>query len=139
MRACPTSLSPWRVAAAAGLLLLAGCATALHRPEGSNATAANRTIAPSTALAADSPMPAAVVVQSADFSLRAGQEGFQTEVRNGTLLYCWTDASIGTRLPTRKCLDEAQLKLRIQQAQRQREAMHHSLAGPRCPPQINCG
>ncbi len=139
MRTYPTSFNrPW-VAAAAALLLVAGCATALHRPAGSNSATPTRTIAPSTALAADSPMPATMVIQSADFSLRAAREGFQTEVRNGTLLYCWTDTTIGTRLPTRKCLDAAQLKLRLQQAERQREAMHHSLAGPRCPPQIDCG
>ena len=122
--------------AAAALLVLAGCASNAHRAEGSSAATSD--IVPSTALAADSPMAGATVVQSADLTLKATQEGFHTEVRNGQLLYCWTDQSLGTRIPTRKCLNAVQLKLRLQREERQRQQMQHSLAGPACPAGIAC-
>jgi hypothetical protein len=129
------SVSLWRGAILTAAILAAGCAS--NGPRASSGMTADA-IAPSTALAADSPMAASQAIQSADFALQAQQQGYQTVARDGKVFYCWSDQSIGSRIQSTKCLDEAQLRLRMRQQEQQRQAMEHSLAGPKCPQGMAC-
>src|SRR5262249_20961418 len=64
---------------------------------------------------------------SAQTLRRAKALGLKPEVRKGATVYCWKDASLGTRFETKKCVDENGLasmvqrleseKLQIQQGQ----------------------
>lgn len=129
------SVSSLRWGILAGAMLAAGCASNAHRA-GSGMTA--DAIAPSTGLAADSPMPASQVVQSANFALQAQQQGYRMVAHDGEMLYCWSDQSIGSRIASTKCLDETQLRLRLRQQEQQRQAMEQGLAAPKCPQNISC-
>lgn len=129
------SVSPARCAILAAAMLAAGCASDGHRAS-SGLTA--DAIAPSTGLAADSPMAASQAIQSADFALQAQQQGYRVVARDGRMLYCWSGQSIGSRIVTTRCLDESHLQARLRQQERQRQAMEHSLAGPKCPQDISC-
>jgi hypothetical protein len=70
-------------------------------PAPSGAPAAAPTAAPAT-----SPAPAA---PSADTLKKARMAGYHPETKNGVTKYCQETANIGTRFPTKKCLDEQQL------------------------------
>lgn len=134
-----TSLRPLRhVLKLAPIILIASCATTRHRTGDSGVQTPAPALSPSTALASDSPMAASAVIQSADLGLKAARQGFRTEIRDGELFYCSTDTSLGTRIPTTKCLSEPQFKMWLQQEEQQRQQMQRSLAGPACPTGIQC-
>lgn len=57
-----------------------------------------------------SPTPAAPTGPSADTLKKARLAGYHPETRNGTTMFCQVTADLGTRFPTKKCLDEQQLK-----------------------------
>jgi len=59
---------------------------------------------------AASPAPAAPAGPSADTIKKARVAGYRPETRNGTTMFCQETANIGTRFPTKKCIDEQQLK-----------------------------
>ena len=129
------SFSSLRYGLLAAAMVAAGCASNGHRV--SAGTTAD-TIAPSTGLAADSPMPASQAIQSANFALQAQRQGYQTTTRDGKMLYCWSDPSIGSRIQSTKCLDEGQLRMRMRQQEQQRQAMQQTMAAPKCPQGIAC-
>jgi hypothetical protein len=58
-----------------------------------------------------SPPPAAPAGPSADTLKKARLAGYRPETKKGITMYCQETANIGTRFPTKKCLDESQLKL----------------------------
>src|SRR5579859_3630876 len=47
---------------------------------------------------------------SADTLKKARMAGYRPETKNGVTRYCQETANIGTRFPTKKCIDEQQLK-----------------------------
>ena len=59
---------------------------------------------------AASPAPAAPAGPSADTLKKARVAGYHPETKNGTTMYCQETANLGTRFPTKKCLDESQLQ-----------------------------
>jgi hypothetical protein len=59
---------------------------------------------------------------------KAKQLGMRPEVeKNGTTLYCWEDATTGTRFKTKKCIDEGQLDAAIEQRQLARDQAKKAL------------
>jgi len=126
----------------AALVAAAGCAATPQQvaspPPVSAATgkAATGTRAPAY-VADETPASESDLVQSADFTRDAYKEGFKPEIRNGAVVYCWTDDDIGSRLPTKKCVNQAQAEILIQQRQAQRDALQRMNSG--CTPGINCG
>ena len=56
---------------------------------------------------AASPAP---TTPSADTLKKARLAGYRPETKHGTTMYCQETANIGTRFPTKKCIDESQLK-----------------------------
>jgi hypothetical protein len=65
---------------------------------------------------------------SPDLVKRAKEAGFKPEVRNSVTVYCWKDADIGSRLPTKKCVGEDQLEIMLERRQAQRDAMRNNPA-----------
>ena len=131
---------------ALALAVAAGCASNPPRGPADTAPATAQTPAaaahapaatPMTYGGDETPMSDAELVQSAEFDTRVLREGFKPEVRNGTTVYCWTDEDIGTRIPTRKCVNRAELEIMLQQRQAQRDAMERTGSG--CTPGTNCG
>jgi hypothetical protein len=59
----------------------------------------------------------------ADLVKQAREAGFKPEVRNGVTVFCWNDADIGSRLSTKKCVREAQLRVILDRRQAQRDAL----------------
>ena len=59
---------------------------------------------------AASPAP---TTPSADTLKKARLAGYHPETKHGTTMYCQETANIGTRFPTKKCIDESQLKLAV--------------------------
>jgi hypothetical protein len=103
------------------------------------ASSAAPTAAPAGGPATNSAaQPAAKVAQAPDapnpeVMKKARDAGFHTKVRNNTVLYCKTDADIGTRFSTEKCLNEAQLLQHLDFAQAQKDQLSgHSCAGSGC-------
>jgi hypothetical protein len=53
----------------------------------------------------------------------ARREGFKPKKRNGVTMFCYTDATLGTRFETEKCFDQAHMEALAQQRQDQRNLM----------------
>jgi hypothetical protein len=89
-------------------------------PAASSATSA-------TATSATTPAPAGAdkTGPSADLIKRAKNAGLRPEQRHGQTMFCWEDASLGSRFTTKKCTDEAGLRemllLREQEGQEMRQ------------------
>jgi hypothetical protein len=76
-------------------------------PAGKPATAPAATSTTTPSEPAASPPPAA---PSADTLKKARLAGYHPESRKGITMYCQETANVGTRFPTKKCIDESQLK-----------------------------
>ena len=59
---------------------------------------------------------------------RAKDAGLKPETHNGKTLYCWEDASIGTRFATKKCTDDTGLSQMIAQREAQKQNMRQSMS-----------
>jgi hypothetical protein len=60
---------------------------------------------------------------AADVMKKARDAGLKPEVRNGVTLFCWNDADMGSRIPSKKCVNEAQLQIMLDRRQAQRDQM----------------
>lgn len=123
---------------AGAVLMAAGCATS-PQPLASQARPAATAAAPTATDygASQTPMSDARLVASAEFATNALQHGFTPEVRDGVLVYCWVDEAIGSRIPSKKCMDKTQLEITLRQRQAQRDAIEHGHTFG-CQPGINC-
>ena len=82
-----------------------------------------------------SPAPAAPAGPSADTLKKARVAGYHPETKNGTTMYCQETANIGTRFPTKKCIDEQQLKGVLDIQHQQQDSMRKPInctGGPGC-------
>jgi hypothetical protein len=70
---------------------------------------------------ADDPAPSG---PSPEMLSRAREAGVTPEVRKGVTVYCWKDATVGTRFVTKKCVNEDQLEMLIVQRQAARDLMN---------------
>ena len=121
----------------AGVLVVAGgCATTSPQP-GSQAQGSTASADAPATYQDETPMSDSRLVESANFDTNAVKEGFKPEIRNGETVYCWSDSDIGTRIPTRKCVNRAELEIMLQRRQQQKDAMQQGGGG--CSPGVNCG
>jgi len=84
---------------------------------------------------AASPAPAAPTAPSADTLKKARMAGYHPETKNGTTMYCQETANIGTRFPTKKCLNEQQLNGVLDIQHQQQDSMRKPInctGGPGC-------
>jgi hypothetical protein len=63
---------------------------------------------------------------SPEFLKRAKEVGFNPEVRNSVTVYCWKDADLGSRIPTKKCVGENHLEIILERRQMQRDRLRES-------------
>ena len=93
---------------------------------------------PPSASAAGSPASASELRDLADFTKKAQDEGWTTQVRGDKVLYCMDESPMGSRLPQRTCLDKASLQRMMMAEERQRESMQQSPAAGCRPPPYAC-
>src|SRR5579872_5201257 len=72
---------------------------------------------------ANTPASVSELVDTANFTKKAQEEGWEPEVRDGRVLYCINEAPVGSRLPDLTCLDKASLQQRMLAEEHQRESM----------------
>ena len=101
---------------AAVATILAGCASS-----------------PQNATPAESPASASKLVDTADFTKKAQDDGWSPMVRNGKVLYCKDEAPLGSRFPERTCLDRVAVQSMMLAEERQREQMRQSTQAPGLP------
>lgn len=132
-----------RIAFFASLILVAA-APCGAQPPASDATATSAASSPkpvspastsataTTAAGTDSKAPASKPASSAtdassepspEVLKEARREGFKPKKRNGVTIFCYTDATIGTRFESEKCVDQAQMEMMAQQRQDQRNQL----------------
>lgn len=67
---------------------------------------------------------------SADILRSARNAGFTIKIANGKTHFCKTEAPIGTRFASERCMNEEQATLWLSRAQDQREKLGHLLGAP---------
>ncbi|MGH8137529.1 MAG: hypothetical protein ACREVV_04945 [Steroidobacteraceae bacterium] len=86
-----------------------------------SATTPASTATPGTPPAAQAPAAdKAPSAPSAEMLSRANAVGLRPEVRKGVTVYCRKDADLGTRFPTKKCVDENGLEDMVLRLERQK-------------------
>ena len=63
---------------------------------------------------------------------KAKQAGWRPEVQNGDTVYCRSDAQVGSRFSTRRCVNETQLALLIEQAEYDKDQLKQRGCGGNC-------
>ena len=98
--------------------------------------AASEAAAPATAAPASTSTPAAAQSTASDSASgkpsdetvkKAKSMGLHAEVRKGATVYCWEDSSVGSRFPTKKCVNENQLDDIVQQRQAVQDDMRRMI------------
>lgn len=89
-----------------------------------------------SAQAAAAPKPRGPVEPTGDAKKKAAQYGFHAEVFDGKTMFCKDDATLGTRLPSKKCMDAMQFEDYAVQLEYARDTMR---ANKGCNGQGLCG
>lgn len=119
-------MSSWKYCLVIFTIAVVGAAAPAHSQSPPPAAS---TPAEPAAPAADKPPAAdkAPPAPSAETLKRAKSVGMHPEVRKGGTVYCWEDASVGTRFTTKKCVDENQLDDMIAQREAQQDKMRRAI------------
>jgi cytoskeletal protein RodZ len=112
----------------------AAAATSSTAPAAASAaTATAATAEPAhaaSAPAAQTPSSDSTPAPPSDETLKKAKSlGMRPEVRKGVTNYCWEDASIGSRFPTKKCVDASQLDEVIAQREADKDNMRRVMTG----------
>lgn len=111
--------SPFRyLCLAAVATVLAGCAST------------SQNAAPASA---ESPAAASQVVDTADFTKKAQDDGWNPIIRNGQVLYCKDEAPLGSRFPEKTCLNKVGVEQMMLAEERQRQQMQRTAPAPGLP------
>jgi hypothetical protein len=89
-------------------------------PANTSAAAPAQTSTPSAATpsAAQTTTSDSAPAKPSDATIKIAKSmGLHAEVRKGVTQYCWEDANLGTRFPTKKCVGEDQLSDLVAQRQ----------------------
>jgi hypothetical protein len=89
--------------------------------------------APAAAASAAASPKAADDVPSPAVLKKAHAAGYYTKVRHGNVVYCKSDAVLGTRFTSENCINQDQLEQTLLQAQAQRDQLQHSMTPSRTP------
>jgi hypothetical protein len=100
-------------------------------PANTSAAAASAATAPaqtSTPSAAQTTASDSESAKPSDATVKKAKSmGLHAEVHNGATQYCWEDANLGTRFPTKKCVGEDQLNTLVAQRQATQDNMRRNL------------
>lgn len=129
---------PWLYAAAIAAVaaMLGACAST--PPPAASPSAAAATHA-SSGSATEKPAPGNAIEQ-VKLVKEAWQSGLPVHVAvdNGNTYFCWSDTSIGSMIPSTKCLTESQLRTVLTERRQARRRMQNSGALP-CTQAKLCG
>lgn len=117
--------APGCLALAAALIISAGCASTSPQP---TASAKPAPAVAAGGIARQTPASVGSLVDSANLTAQAEREGYRPEVHDGAVIYCWTDAETGSSIPTKKCVNQDQMREMLLQSQQQREDMRRNQA-----------
>lgn len=120
---------------AAAIIISTGCASTSRPP---TASAGPATAAPPAKTGDQTPASTGSLLDSASLMTLARQEGYKPEVHGGTVIYCWTDAETGTTIPTRKCVNEDQMREMLLQNQQDRQDLQRNEASEKTCPGVAC-
>lgn len=73
-----------------------------------------------------------------DVIKEARRNGYVLKTKSDNYVFCKTDASVGTRFTTEKCLDVDTLALMLQQQERDRDYMRSTIQGLGCTTKTGC-
>jgi hypothetical protein len=110
----------WRYCLVIFAIAVAGAAAPAHSQ--SPPPAAATPVEPAAPAADKAP-----AAPSAETLKRAKAVGLRPEVRKSGTVYCWEDATVGTRFTTKKCVDENQLDDMIAQREAQQDKMRRAV------------
>jgi hypothetical protein len=103
-------------------------------PSDQSPTASSPPAASSSAAAGNKPASLTTIIvnggPSADILRSARNAGFTIKIANGTTHFCKSEAPIGTRFVSERCMNEEQVTLWLFRAQDQREKLSHLLGAP---------
>lgn len=119
-------------AVAATITIAAGCASV---PRQSTVAA---TPVPRSRGAEETPASAGSLVDAADLTTAAEEQGYKPEVHGGAVIYCWTDAETGSSIPTKKCVNQDQMREMLLQSQQQRQDIQRNQASQTSCPAVSC-
>ena len=129
-------LGAMRFVAVVVILMMAAALPAYSQQSSSSAPPANTpppaaasatATATATASAQTTASDSAPAKPSEETLKKAKSLGLHPEVHNGVTKYCWEDASIGTRFPSKKCASEDQLEEVIAQRQVIKDDMRRNM------------
>lgn len=122
--------------AAAGVVVIAGCAS---EPAATRATPAPAAAAPIAATApvssAADARPEADAAVQLEKKFQEAAKGYKIVQKDGKTMYCKKEKVIGSTIPTLQCISEAQLRLQVEQMDDLRQRMRsgsHCTLGPGC-------
>ena len=123
------------IAVAGAITIAAGCASA-SRQLTTSATPA--TIEPKARAEHETPASARSLIDSANLKTQAEGHGYKPEIHDGAVIYCWTDAETGSSIPTKKCVNEDQMREMLLQSRQQRQDMERNEASHTSCPAVSC-
>lgn len=105
------------------------------QPAPASPTAQAAPASPATPTLATAPAPAAAPASSEpspELLKQARSEGFRPKKRDGVTVFCHTDATLGTRFETEKCVSQIQLQSVIEQREDARNVLRQQNACAGC-------
>lgn len=105
-----------------------------------NTTTTSATTAPSTGSQGQQTTNARPARPAPEIIKEARRDGYVLKIKsgNGNYVFCRTDANVGTRFTTEKCLDVGLFALMQQQQQRDRDQMRSTIEGFHCDLKSGC-
>ena len=82
---------------------------------------------------AETPASVAQLADTADFTKKAQDQGWEPEVRNGQVLYCKNETPIGTLLPQKTCLNKVGVAQMMLAEEQQRQNLQRQTQAPGIP------
>jgi hypothetical protein len=120
----------WKHCLVTFTIAVAGAAAPAYSQSPPPATSAPAASPPAASAPAESAAPPADNTPpgpSAETLKRAKSVGLKPEKRKNGTVYCWEDATTGTRFTTKKCIDEDQLGDMIAQREAQQDKMRRAV------------
>jgi predicted lipid-binding transport protein (Tim44 family) len=111
----PASTAPAQSATPPAAAPSASTAATAPAASSNSSAAGSKAASAATANASDEPSP--------ELLKEARREGFKPKKRDGVTMFCYSDASLGTKFVTEKCFDQHHMEMLVQQREDQRNQL----------------
>jgi hypothetical protein len=107
-----------------------GFSAPLYAQQANDTPASSAATSSTTAPSSSQSTPSSTDTNKPDEAMlkRAKEAGLKPETHNGKTMYCWEDANLGTRFPTKKCTDDTGLSQMVAQREAQKQNMRQSMS-----------